>query len=71
MDQTQYHTHNGVDTPQINTSDLFGVPISSITAKNTDSPGATYSSTEQAIISNLQSRVNDLESRLQSLGLIQ
>lgn len=71
MEQVQYHKHTGVDSPRISGSSIDGAPLAALTVKTALSPGGSYTASEQTIIANLQTRLNELESRLQSIGLLQ
>lgn len=64
------HTHNGTDSEQIFAGDLMRAPQPAPTTANTDNPGASYTATTRAVIENLQTRVTELEEKLQALGLI-
>lgn len=41
-----------------------------LTAANASAVGATYTATEQAVLTNTRTRVNELETKLKDLGLI-
>lgn len=64
------HEHNGTDSPQLFAGDLQRAPQTALTADTGDTAGATYTTTEQGMIANLQTRVNELEDKLQDLGLL-
>jgi uncharacterized protein YciI len=42
----------------------------SLTAVNAAAVGATYTATEQGVITNLRTRLNELETKLRDLGLL-
>jgi uncharacterized protein YceH (UPF0502 family) len=48
-------------------ADLASAPL---TAADATAPAATYGAPEQAIIANLQARVNELEARLTAIGML-
>ena len=65
------HTHNDVDSPKLYAGEsLTGAPQSALTGGTSSTAGATYTATEQGMINNLKTRVAELETRLQNLGLI-
>lgn len=67
----QNHLHNGTDAPKLQFSDAIeNAPQEALTAKDTNTAGATYTTTEQALINNLATRLNELEEKLQTLGII-
>jgi len=64
------HTHNGTDSPQLSMQDAFvNVPISTVTPVS-GTAGGTYTGTEQAIINSLTTTVNELITKLETLGLL-
>ena len=71
MEQVTYHVHNGSDAPQLDGDSLRGCPLPPLTVANVNVPTGTYTSLEQNVISNLQTRVNELEARLQQLAILQ
>jgi uncharacterized protein YceH (UPF0502 family) len=48
-------------------ADLTSAPL---TAADATAPAATYGAPEQAIVANLQTRVNELEARLTAIGML-
>lgn len=74
--QVVRHTHNGVDSVPLGKSSILkplGAPLSALTpASGTlSSGGATsLSNADNATLNNLITRVGELESKLQALGLI-
>lgn len=68
------HTHNGVDSEQINASDLQNCPQPALTAASggsLSSGGLSALQTADAtIIANTIARVNEIETRLRAIGLI-
>lgn len=65
------HTHNGTDTPKLVASEAIeNAPQTALTTGTASTAGATYTATEQSMINNLKTRVAELETRLQTLGLI-
>jgi hypothetical protein len=73
--QTQRHTHNGVDSQQIELRDVqivLGSPLSIADNTALTSGGLTALTTpDSLVIENIRTRLNELEARLKSLGLIQ
>lgn len=65
------HTHNDVDSPKLFANDaIVGAPANALTSASVSSAGATYTATEQGLINNTKTRLNELVARLQALGLI-
>lgn len=65
------HSHNGIDTPKLYANDcLENAPQSALTTGTSNTAGATYTATEQGMINNLKTRVAELETKLQTLGLL-
>lgn len=63
------HTHNGVDSPLLENSSIanaLNAPQSALTAANNGS----LSSSDATIIANIRTRVNELETKLQAMGLL-
>lgn len=51
----------------ITKADLKSAPL---TVANASAPAVTYGAAEQAVLVNLQARVNQLEARLTALGML-
>lgn len=71
------HTHNGVDSEKLPKSSItksLGAPQTALTAANsgtlTTGGAAVLSTSDSAIIANMRTRINELETKLQALGLI-
>jgi len=68
------HAHNGIDAPQISFSSMEGTPQASLTTASVGSltsGGSNDLRTADAnIINNAITRLNELEDRLQNLGLL-
>lgn len=63
------HTHNGIDSEKLSNkavASALGAPKAALTP-STGGSLATYNSTE---VSNMRTRIDELEARLQSLGLL-
>ena len=63
------HTHNGVDSPLLETASIAGAlnaPQSALTSANNGS----LTSSDATIISNMRTRINELETKLQAMGLL-
>lgn len=68
------HAHNGIDAPQISFSNMEGAPQAALTTASVGSltsGGSNDLRTADAnIINNAITRLNELEDRLQNLGLL-
>lgn len=63
------HTHNGIDSPLLENTSIasaLNAPQSALTAADSGSL-ATYNST---VVSNMRTRINELETKLQAMGLL-
>lgn len=63
------HTHNGTDSPLLETSAIanaLNAPQSALTAAD----NGALSSSDATIIANMRTRINELELRLQNMGLL-
>ncbi len=63
------HTHNGVDSPLIENQAIttaLNAPQSALTAAN----NGALSSSDATIIANMRTRINELETKLQAMGLL-
>lgn len=73
--QHKNHRHSGLDGKKLKGNSLENAPQSALTGANTNtlSSGGTavLSNTDSGIISNVQTRQNEIITRLQNLGLIQ
>ena len=71
MEKIQRHTHNGIDSEQIELKNLVGFPLQALTTRNEDplSSGGSENlrSADSAIINNMRTRINELEDRLKAL----
>jgi len=66
---TYRHTHDGINSPLIENAAIAGAlnaPQSALTAANNGS----LSSADATIISNMRTRINELETKLQNMGLL-
>lgn len=71
MNDIPKHLHTGTDSPKLYAGDaLEGAPQEALTTGTVATAGATYTATEQAMINNLKTRVAELETKLQTLGLL-
>lgn len=70
----QFHTHNGTDSPKISGNDVTFTPQTAITptvgGTLTSGGAAVLSNADNIILVNMQTRIDDLESKLQTLGVI-
>lgn len=65
------HEHTGTDSPKLYAGDaLERAPQEKLTTGTIATAGATYTATEQSMINNLKTRVAELETKLQTLGLL-
>lgn len=72
MDSLKQHLHNGTDSQKLYLGDaVVNAPQTALTSGTTSTAGATYTTTEQAMINNLKTRLSELETKLQDLGLLQ
>lgn len=74
QEQFRQHEHNGKDSKKVKGRNLERAPQSklitaSVTALTTGG-GAVLSVSDQTIIDNMRTRINELETRLQALGLL-
>jgi hypothetical protein len=71
--QLKAHTHNGVDSLQITGASIAGCPMSALTAQSgslTTGGAAVLSTSDADTLINTINRVNEIESRLRSIGII-
>lgn len=76
INPTSYrHTHNGVDSPRVNLTDLQYTQGAALTTANSGTlstgGGSDLKTADSLIIDNMRTRINQLEARLQALLLIQ
>lgn len=64
------HRHDDLGSVRLELGEMQGVPLNALTASTGTNAGSTYTSTTEALINNHTTRINQLEDRLQSLGLI-
>lgn len=70
MDSVIDHKHNGIDSRKLKAKEcLDSVPQAAVTQVS-GSAGATYGATEQSMINQNATAINDLLTKLQSIGLI-
>lgn len=74
FDSISSHSHLGGDSQQIDASAIIGAPQNALTPASNGSlsTGGAFNLTaaDSAILTNMQTRINQLESRLQALGLL-
>lgn len=71
MEKILPHTHNDTNSPKLYAGDaLVGAPQEALTTGTSSTAGGAYTATEQAMINNLKTRVAELETKLQTLGLL-
>lgn len=65
------HRHTGTDSSKLFGGEcLEGAPQEALTTGTSSTAGGAYTATEQAMINNLKTRVAELETKLQTLGLL-
>jgi len=74
---TYRHTHNGIDSEKLPKSSItkpLGAPQTALTTKDSSSLSTgginNLKAADVAIIDNMRTRINELETKLQALGLI-
>lgn len=71
MENLKPHTHNGADSQKLDLKfSSERVPQSTVTQVTGIADG-TYSTNEQTMLNNLKSTVNDLITKLQTIGLLE
>lgn len=64
------HTHNGTDAPRLQFSEAIeNAPQEAVDAI-TGTASGTYGATEQTLINNLKTTVNELLTKLENIGII-
>lgn len=66
---TYRHTHNGVDSPLLEVSSITGA-LNAPQAALTAADNGSLSSVDATIIANMRTRINELETKLQAMGLL-
>lgn len=70
MNPVTPHRHNDVDSPRIILQDvLVNAPQAAVTPVS-GSAGGTYTSNEQNLINSTKTQLNELITKLQTLGLL-
>ena len=71
---TQNHEHNGVDSKRLTARSLQGVPQDAMTSKNNTAlstgGAAVLNTSDQTVIDNMRTRINELETKLQAIGIL-
>lgn len=73
---TYRHTHNGIDSPLLEKASIVTIldaPQSALTAATSGlSSGGTavLTTSDSNILNNMRTRINELETKLQALGLL-
>jgi hypothetical protein len=71
MEKIIPHKHNDNDSPKLFAGDsLVSAPQEALTTGTSSTAGATYTSVEQDMINNLKTRVAEMETKFQTLGLL-
>lgn len=67
------HTHNGIDSLQINGPSISGCPLPALTPQSgslTTGGGAVLSTSDATTIMNTINRLNELETKLRTIGIL-
>lgn len=65
------HTHDGTNSDQLDLKkSVYNAPQTALTSATGTTAGGTYTATEQNLINNHTTRLNELETKLRALGLI-
>lgn len=64
------HNHDGVNSVRLAGGNIEKAPQSAMTAATAGTAGGTYTSTEQGLINNHTTRINELETKLRNLGFL-
>ena len=65
------HTHNDTDSPKLYAGDAIkNAPQEALTVGTILTAGATYTANEQAMMNNFKTRIAEIETKLQTLGLL-
>jgi hypothetical protein len=64
------HNHDGINSIRVDIRDLEKPFTEALTTADTNTADGTYGATEQNIINNLQTRLNELEAILQKFDII-
>lgn len=71
------HTHNGTDSPLLENSSItnaLNAPQTALTTRNSNAistgGAAVLSTTDSAVIDNMRTRINEIETKLQAMGLL-
>lgn len=64
------HTHNDTDSPKLVFQDAIENAPQEAVTEITGTASGTYTATEQAMINNTKTAVNDLITKLQTLGIL-
>lgn len=71
MEQVLRHTHNGIDSEKLQLKDMVGFPLEALTGANNNALSSSGTEnlidSDAAIINNMRTRINELESRLQAI----
>lgn len=71
---TQNHEHNGVDSKRLSARSIENVPQDALTTKSTTAlstgGAAVLSTSDQTVIDNMRTRINELETKLQAIGIL-
>jgi hypothetical protein len=71
MENLKPHSHNGTDAQKLVFSEAIeNAPQEALTTGTSSTAGALYTTTERDMINNLKTRVAELETRLQTLGIL-
>lgn len=65
------HSHNDTDSPKLYLGDsAVSAPQEALTTGTILTAGASYGTNEQSMLNNFKARIAELETKLQTLGLL-
>lgn len=70
MDNLKLHSHNGTDAQKLIFSDSIESAPQEAVSVITGTADGTYSANEQTMLNDLKAGVNDLITKLQTLGIL-
>lgn len=71
MENLKPHGHTGTDAQKLRFNEAIeNAPQEALTTGTVATAGATYTTNEQDMINNLKTRVAEIETKLQALGVL-
>jgi len=70
MESVIDHKHNGTDSRKLKAKECLENTPQAAVSQVTGSAGATYGATEQSMINQNKTAINDLITKLQAIGLV-